>query len=120
LDKTFPDAAGSIREGLEEMFTVRRLGVNGTLAKTLRSTNPVESMISIARTTTGNVKRWRDGQMRRRWCAAGMLEAEKSFRRVRGYRQMPSLVKQLRAHAERVNNPDAETVTPEAHTGIAA
>jgi hypothetical protein len=66
-------------------------------------------MISIARTTTSNVKRWRDGEMRRRWCAAGMLEAEKSFRRVKGYRQMPALVAQLRAHAK--------TVTPTCDTG---
>lgn len=109
LDTTYPDAAGSIREGLEDMFTVRRLGVTGTLYKTLMSTNPIESMISIARTTTSNVKRWRDGEMRRRWCAAGMLEAEKSFRRVKGYRQMPALVAQLRAHAE--------TVTPTCNTG---
>ncbi len=109
LDKTWPDAAGSIREGLEEMFTVRRLGVTGTLLRTLMSTNPVESMISIARTTTRNVKRWRNGEMRQRWCAAGMLEAEKSFRRVRGYRQMPALVAQLRAHAE--------AVTPTCDTG---
>ena len=105
LDKTYPDAAGSIREGLEEMFTVRRLGVTGTLLRTLKSTNPIESMISIARTTTGNVKRWRDGEMRRRWCAAGMIESEKSFRRVRGYRQMPALVAQLRAHAAAVTAP---------------
>src|SRR5680860_1193649 len=67
VGKSWPDAAGSIREGLEEMFTVRRLGVDGTLLRTLMSTNPVESMISIARTTSGNVKRWRDeGDMRRR------------------------------------------------------
>ncbi|HEC08565.1 MAG TPA: IS256 family transposase, partial [Acidimicrobiales bacterium] len=60
LDKTYPDAAGSIREGLPEMFTVRRLGVTGTLLRTLMSTNPIESMISIGRDTTGNVKRWRN------------------------------------------------------------
>jgi transposase-like protein len=105
LDKTYPDAAASIREGLEDMFTVRRLGVTDTLLRTLMSTNPIESMISIARTTTSNVKRWRDGEMRRRWCAAGMLEAEKSFRRVRGYRQMPALVARLRVHAETVIPP---------------
>ena len=116
LDKTYPDAAGSIREGLEEMFTVRRLGVTGTLLRTLKSTNPIESMISIARTTTGNVKRWRDGEMRRRWCAAGMLEAEKSFRRVRGYKQMPALVAQLRAHATRVAHNEPDTVTPPCNT----
>lgn len=116
LDKTYPDAAGSVREGLEEMFTVRRLGVTGTLLKTLMSTNPIESMISIARDVTGNVKRWRDGQMRRRWCATGMLEAEKSFRRVRGYRQMPALVAQLRAHAARLAQAESGTVTPPCNT----
>jgi transposase-like protein len=117
VERTHPDAAGSIREGLEEMFTVARLGVTGSLAKTLRTTNPIESMISIARTTTGNVKRWRDGEMRRRWCAAGMLEAEKSFRRVKGHTQMPALVAQLRAHAARVDEAERETVTPQRHTG---
>lgn len=103
VERSWPDAAGSIREGLEEMFTVRRLGVEGTLLRTLMSTNPIESMISIARDTSGKVKRWRDeGDMRRRWCAAGMLAAEKQFRRVKGYRQMPALVTQLRRHAETV------------------
>jgi hypothetical protein len=105
LDKTHPDAAGSLREGLEDMFTVRRLGIDGTLARTLVCTNMIESMISIARTTTRNVKRWRDeGDMRRRWCAAGLLEAERQFRRVKGYRQMPAVVAQFRRHAETVTS----------------
>lgn len=96
LDRTHPDAAGSLREGLDDMFTVRRLGIDGTLARTLVCTNMIESMISIARTTTRNVKRWRDqGDMRRRWCAAGMLEAERKFRRVKGHKQMPHLVAAL-------------------------
>lgn len=103
LDKTCPDAAGSLREGLEEMFTVRRLGIDGTLARTLVCTNMIESMISIARTTTRNVKRWRDeNDMRRRWCAAGMAEAERKFRRVRGHKQMQHLVAALAHHAENV------------------
>ena len=99
LDKQWPDAASSLREGLEEMFTVRRLGIDGTLARTLVCTNMIESMISICRTTTRNVKRWRnEGDMRRRWCAAGLLEAERKFRRVRGHRQMPQLVAALTHH----------------------
>jgi transposase-like protein len=105
LDKIYPDAAGSVREGLEEMFTVARLGITGSPARTLRSTNPIESMISIARTTTSNVERWRDEQMRRRWCAAGMLKAERSFRRFRGHRQMPDLVATLARHVESVRPP---------------
>ncbi len=109
LERTRPDAAGSLREGLEEMFTVRRLGIDGTLARTLVCTNMIESMISIARTTTRNVKRWRnEGDMRRRWCAAGLLEAEKKFRRVRGHTQMPHLVAALQRHSNSVT-PACET-----------
>ena len=99
LDKTHPGAAASLREGLEEMFTVARLGIDGRLAKTLTTSNPVESMISIARTTNRNVTRWRDGQMVLRWTAAGMLNAERAFRRIKGYKQMPQLVAALNRHA---------------------
>ena len=63
LDKTHPGAAGSPREDLAETLTVLRLGVPPTLARTLRSTNPVESMISICRNHARSVKHWRDGQM---------------------------------------------------------
>ena len=74
--------------------------------QTLVCTNMIESMIGIARTTTRNVKRWRDeGDMRRRSCAAGLLEAEKKFRRVRGHAQMPHLVTALARHAESVTPP---------------
>jgi len=99
LGRDHPDAAASLREGLDEMFTVRRLGIEGRLARTLTTTNPIESMISIARTTMGHVKRWRDGSMKKRWLAAGMLEAERSFRRVKGCSEMPVLVAALRRHA---------------------
>ena len=78
------------------MFTVRRLGIDGRLARTLTSTNCIESMISVARTTMGNVKRWRDGRMKKCWMAAGVLEAERSFRRVKGCAAMPVLVAALR------------------------
>ncbi len=91
LDKTHPGAAASLREGLGETLTVIRLDVPPTLARTLRSTNPVESMLSICREHAKNVKRWRDGQMALRWCAAGMLEAAKQFRRVNGHLHLPAL-----------------------------
>jgi len=70
-----PGAAGSLREGLHETFTVARLGVPPTLARTLRSTDAIESMIEISRDHARNVKRWESGQMVLRWCAAGMIEA---------------------------------------------
>ncbi len=110
LDKAHPGAANSLREGLEEMFTVSRLGIDGRLAKTLVTSNPVESMISIARTTNRNVTRWRDGHMVLRWTAAGMLNAERSFRRIKGYKQMPQLVAALHRHAHPETAAATETV----------
>jgi len=95
---------------MEELFTVARLGITGTLAKTLISSNPIESMISIARTTNRNVTRWRDGQMVLRWTAAGMLNAQRSFRRVRGYKQVPQLVAALHRHAHPTTARSNETV----------
>lgn len=91
LDRTHPSAAASLREGLAETLTVLRLGVPPTLARTLRSTNAIESMISICRHHARNVKRWRDGQMALRWCAAGMVEAGKQFRRVNGHLHLAKL-----------------------------
>ena len=91
LDKTHPGAAASLREGLSETLTVLRLDVPPTLARTLRSTNAIESMISISRDHARNVKRWRDGKMALRWCAAGMVEATQQFRRVNGHLHLPAL-----------------------------
>jgi transposase-like protein len=98
LDKTHPGAAGSLREGLAETLTVLRLDLPPTLARTLRSTNAVESMISICRDHARNVKRWRDGQMALRWCAAGMVEASSQFRRVNGHLHLPVLRTALERH----------------------
>ena len=98
LDKTHPGAANSLREGLHETLTVLRLGVPPILARTLRSTNAIESMISICRDHTRNVKRWRDGQMVLRWCAAGMVEASKQFHRVKGHLHLPVLREALERH----------------------
>ena len=108
LDRTHPGAAASLREGLDETLTVLRLGVPPTLARTLRSTNCIESMISVCREHAGNVKRWRDGQMALRWCAAGMVEAGKQFRRVNGHLHLPT----LRTALERQT---AEPVGPVVH-----
>jgi transposase-like protein len=91
LDRSHPGAAASLREGLAETLTIGRLGVPPTLARTLRSTNSIESMIEICRDHAANVKRWQDGQMVLRWIAAGMGEARKQFRRVNGHLHLPAL-----------------------------
>ena len=90
--------------GLLADLTARGLSTEGSLARTLTTTNAIESMISIARTTMGNVKRWRDGTMKKRWLAAGMLEAERSFRRVKGCSEMPVLVAALGRHMKGVTS----------------
>jgi putative transposase len=99
LEKTWPDAAASLREGMADTLTLMRLGITGQLAKTLCSTNPCESMIEIVRYTQRNVKRWQDGDMRKRWTAAGMLVAEQQFRRIIGYRHLAKLVIAVERHA---------------------
>jgi hypothetical protein len=97
LDRLNADAAASLREGLEENLTVVRLGVLGTLRRTLTTTNPIQSALSVTRRVTARVTRWRDGDMRRRWCVAGLLRAEGKFRRVKGHAAMPALLKALEA-----------------------
>jgi transposase-like protein len=99
LEQTWPDAAGSLREGIDDTLTLMRLGITGRLATTLCSTNPCESMIEIVRYTQRNVKRWQDGDMRKRWTAAGMLVAEQQFRRIIGYRDLATLVIAIERHA---------------------
>jgi putative transposase len=103
LDRTHPGAAASLREGMAETLTILRLGVPPTLARTLRSTNPIESLIEICREHSKNVKRWRNGHMALRWCAAGMLEADHQFRRVNGHLHLPKLQAALEAHFKNVS-----------------
>jgi len=92
-----PDAAASILEGLEDTLTLIRLGVGGTLQKTLCSTNAIENLQGAIKRVVRNVKRWRGGSMALRWCATALVEAEKRFRRVKGHRELPQLVAAIEA-----------------------
>ena len=95
LERSYPDAASSLLEGLEETLTVHRLQVPGLLRKTLATTNPIESGNAVARTISGRTKNWRDGDMILKHMAAAYLSAEESFRRVNGYKQIPFLINAL-------------------------
>ncbi len=95
LEKLNPSAAGSLKEGLEETLTVHKFGVTGLLIKTLSTTNPIESCFSVTRTITGRVKRWRGNDMVQRWAVASLLRAEKKFKRVKGYKEIPKLIAAL-------------------------
>jgi putative transposase len=90
-----PSAARSLEEGMEETLTVHRLGVGALLRRTLASTNPIESCMSTVRRVTRRVTRWQGGDHVARWTAAGLLQAEKGFRRIKGYRDLAALVQKL-------------------------
>ncbi|MDQ3093542.1 MAG: IS256 family transposase [Actinomycetota bacterium] len=119
LERTYPGAAGSLREGLEETLTLTRLGVTGSLKRTLESTNPCESMLEIVRRTQRNVKRWSSGEMALRWTAAGMLEAERQFRKIIGYRDLATLVVAIECDHDSRRHSDA-THTPSKEAAIVA
>lgn len=95
LGEINPSASRSLLEGVDETLTVHRLGIPHTLRLSLASTNLIESCFSITEHLTRNVKRWRNGRMVARWAATSLLEAEKRFRKVRGYRAMPVLMEAL-------------------------
>jgi transposase-like protein len=112
LERSHPGAAASLREGMTETLTVTRLGVRGSLKATLQSTNPCESMIEIVRRTSRNVKRWQSGDMCLRWTAAGMLEAERQFRRVIGYRDLAKLALAVERNLNPHPTQEVAAVTP--------
>jgi len=91
LEEAHPSAAASLREGLDETLTILGLRVSATLTRSLRSTNPIENLNSALKHLARRVKRWRGGTMVLRWAVTGILEAEKRFRRIKGYRDLPAL-----------------------------
>jgi len=95
LERINPSASRSLREGLSETLTLHRLGIPHLLRKTLQTTNLIESVNAVLRQRTINVKHWQHGDQVERWAAAGLLEAEKQFRRIRGYQALPILIDAL-------------------------
>ena len=111
LELPHPSAAGSLREGLAETFTVNRLGLPGALRRCLCTTNVIESPNSGIRRRTGRVTRWTDGSMVLRWVASALIETEKSFRRIMGYEQLWM----LKTHLD--NPSESEAVARERKAG---
>lgn len=100
LEKDHPSAAASLREGLAEMFTVNRLGLPASLIRCLCSTNVIESSFSGARCKTRRVTHWQEGTMALRWAAAGLMDTEKNFRKLLGYK----LLWMLKAYLDEAND----------------
>ena len=101
LEAEAPGVSKSLLEGLDEIWTVTRLGLPPELRRSLASTNIIESMNSVIRQVCRNVKRWRNAKMGLRWTAAGMLEAAKGFRRLKAHKQLPILKAALEKHRQK-------------------
>jgi transposase-like protein len=108
LERINPSAARSLEEGLEETLTVHRLGIGAVLRRKLATTNPIESCLSTVQRVARNVKRWREGDQPLRWTAAGLLEAEKKFRRIKGYQEI--LLLKERLNPSRIQQKEVRTV----------
>lgn len=111
LEHQHPGAAASLREGLEETLTVMRLGLGENLERVLSSTNLIENLFSRVREIGRRVKRWQGGTMVLRWTAAGVIEAERGFRKLAGYRALPALVAALRAHDAQLDRSEGKLDT---------
>jgi len=98
-------AAASLREGLDETLTVMRLNLPSSLRRSMATTNAIENMNGSLRPIARNVKRWKDESMIRRWVALGIAEAQRGFRRIKGYKNVPSLLAALRPTAAPVALP---------------
>lgn len=96
LEEEHPSAAVSLREGLDETLTIIQMKLERSLERTLATTNPIENLNGGIRELTVNVKRWRSGTMIMRWVSAALLEKQKGFRRLNGYKSMPRLIEALR------------------------
>jgi len=108
LERINPSAARSLEEGLEETLTVHRLGIGAVLRRKLATTNPIESCLSTVQWVARNVKRWREGNQPLRWTATGLLEAEKKFRRIKGYQEL--LLLKERLNPSRIPQKEVRTV----------
>ena len=104
LEHDAPGVSKSIQEGLDEILTVIRLGLPPELRRSLACTNAIENALGTVRLVQRSVKRWRNAEMALRWTAAGLLEAKKTFRRLKAYRQLPVLDAVLRRVVEKTKN----------------
>ena len=98
LEREAPGVSASILEGIDEILTVVRLGLPIQLRRSLACTDIIENMNGTIRQVCRNVKRWQDASMALRWTSAAMLEAAKGFRRLKAYKQLPTLRAALLAH----------------------
>jgi len=100
LEKKYPKAAASLREGLEEMFTIKRLGLPSSLCRSFGTTNIIENPNSLMRRRTRNVTNWQNGNMVMRWMVTAYTDAELHFHRIGGYKDLWTLEAALQTYKD--------------------
>ena len=110
LNKDYSQAARSLEEGLEETLTLHKLKAHMEIRKSLGTTNPIESLNSGIKNITRRVKRWRNSNMVIRWVGTAIMESEKNFRKINGYRHIDALIKNIESYNEHKNNNYQEKV----------
>jgi len=110
LEKDYPQAARSLEEGLEETLTLHKLKAHMEIRKSLGTTNPIESLNSGIKNITRRVKRWRNSSMVIRWVGTAIMESEKNFRRINGYRHIDALIKNIETYNESKNEKYQEKI----------
>ena len=94
-------AVASLDEGLEETLTLHRLGLFGTLGRSLKTTNCLESLNAQLGQLTDKVDRWRTSDQKHRWVASAVLAIEPRLRRIKGYRHLTQLHEALQRDIQR-------------------
>lgn len=102
LDKNYPSAARSLKEGLEETLTLHKLKAHRKIRKSLSTTNPIESLNSGIRNITRRVKRWKNSNMVIRWVCTGIVESERNFKKINGYNHIDSLLINIESFGKKV------------------
>ena len=102
LEREYPQAARSLKEGMEETLTLHKLKAHNQIRKSLCTTNPIESLNSGIRNVTRRVKRWRNSDMVIRWVCTGIIESERNFRKINGHVHMDALLKNIESVGEKV------------------
>ena len=102
LEKDYPQAARSLKEGMEETLTLHKLRAHKKIRKSLCTTNPIESLNSGIRNVTRRVKRWRNSDMVIRWVCTAIIESEKNFKKINGHIHMDELLKNIESMGKKV------------------
>jgi len=88
LEQINQSAAASLREGLDEVLTLHRLGVFAVLGRSFKTTNCLENVNGLVEERCAKVDCWKNSSQRQRWLATALLDIEPRLHRVAGHRHL--------------------------------